>query len=138
MGGGLGPVGGFDVAGAVGEMDFDGEPALGGEGGDDLDGEDVLGGVAEGLDIHGLAIEGEMAEDFAVPQVEGLLDIGEVVGLRGGAVGVGEDEADLAEVQAVGVGAEPGGFGVIGAVGLVAVRNEAAVEVGVFLKMVIG
>jgi len=61
---------------------------------------------ANSFNIYRLPIKFEMADDCAVPEVEGLGDVGEVVGLGEGAVGFFQDETDLAEVQAVRVRAE--------------------------------
>ena len=54
-----------------------------------------------------LPVEAEAAAERAVPQVEHLLDVGEVVAGRLAPVGVREAEADAAEVQPVRVGPQP-------------------------------
>ena len=82
--------------------------------------------VTHGFHVHRLAIEPEVADDDAVPEVERLADLGEVGGRGRRAVRARQPEADSPEVQAVRVGAEPVDLGRAVA-GNIRVADHAAV-----------
>ena len=52
----------------------------------------------------------EMAHQHAVPEPQRLVDFRQIVGLGRRAVGLREPEAELAQVEAVGIGPQPGDF----------------------------
>ena len=95
------------TARAVGEAQADRDAPPPDEGRDDPYRDEVQARVAERLHRHLLPVEAEAAAERAVPQVEHLLDVGEVVAGRLAPVGVREAEADAAEVQPVRVGPQP-------------------------------
>ncbi len=131
------PVGHVDVAGGVGEEDFCGDLLFGEEGGFDADGKGVEDRVDGGADAHGLAEELEGGGDGAGPEVEGLVDVGEIGRGGGRAIRFFEEEGDATEVEVVGVFAEvvvEGGL----AGGGGGVADGAAVGVEVFHFVLIG
>ena len=101
------PVGRRGVPRAVGEAEAEGQPSSADQGGDGPHRDEIEVRMAERLDLDGLALQPEAAPEDAVPEVEGLLDVRHVLARRLPAVGEGQPEADAAEVEAVGVGAEP-------------------------------
>ena len=101
------PVGRGRAARAVGEEEADGDASPPHEGRDDPHRDEVEARVAQRLHRHLLAVEAEPAAEGAVPEVEDLVDVGEVLPGRRPAVRAREAEGDAAEVQAMGVGAEP-------------------------------
>jgi hypothetical protein len=131
----MAPIGGSCITGTVREMDLDAEALRFYQRGRDVHGNGVGVGRADGLHINGLAVEFEVANDFAVPEVEGLGDVGQIVRLGEGAVRFFQDETDLAEVQAMRVGAEPFDFGRLLVVRDVGVGDGAAIEIGVELEL---
>ena len=124
-----GPVRGGGRSRAVGEAEADGDPPEPHEPRDDANRDEVEGRVAQSLHRDRLAFDPEAAAQDAVPQVEGLLDVGEIVARRRPAVPEGEAEADAAEVQPVRVGAEPLDLGRPPVAGNVGVADRATVRV---------
>ena len=69
--------------------------------------------MADGFDGDGGVFDGVAAGEDAGPEIEALVDVFEVVDGGEGAVGAGEFEAELPEAEAVGVGPEVLGGGVV-------------------------
>ncbi len=125
-----GPVAGIVTvsAGRIGEADCQGQMLFV----FDRGGEHVFFGVDVGADSHGRAIDLEVRTDFAGPHVEGLVDVGDPVGLKSG-------KAYCSEVEAVGVDAIPvcgivgaSGFLELHCVGFFAAASEVIVLKGFF------
>ena len=102
-----GPVRCGRVARAVGEANADRDAPPPDERRDDPHRDEVQARVAERLHRHLFSLEPEAAAERAVPEIEDLLDAGDVRGRRGSAVLEGQPEADAAEVQAMGVLPQP-------------------------------
>jgi hypothetical protein len=63
--------------------------------------------VAQRLHLDRLALQPEAAPEDSIPEIERLLDVGQVLGPRLPAVGADQAEADAAEVEPVGIGPQP-------------------------------
>jgi hypothetical protein len=63
--------------------------------------------MTQRLDLHGLAVEPEAAPQDAVPEVEDLLHVPQVLACRLATVGARQPKADAPQVEAVGVRAQP-------------------------------
>ena len=131
----LAPVRRRRVAGAVGKMNPDGEPPLCQQCRLDMNRNGVQLRIANRFDIHRQAVKLEMAGDYAVPQVQLLLDVRQIIRLRGRAVGVFQDEADLPEMEPVRIFAEPFDLRRLLIVRLVGVRHPPAVQIREFLEL---
>src|SRR5450759_4497562 len=76
-----------------------------------------------------------MAEYVAVPQIQRLLDVRQIIRPSQRTVCMGEPETDLAEVQPVRIVAQPFDFGRLVVAGHVAIRHEPPVQIGEFLEL---
>ena len=91
---GVSVIRGVHGGGGVGELEEDGEAAL------NADGDGVLRGVAAGFDDDFGALTSEFGADDAGPKVEGLGGEADVRGIR-------QNKANSAEMEAMGILAEP-------------------------------
>jgi hypothetical protein len=127
----LAPIRRLHVARAVGKMNLNCQPPCFSSGDSTRTAMRIQFWIANGFHFHRLAVEFEMADNFAVPQIQRLLDVRQIIRLRQRAVGVFEDETDLAEVQPVRIGAQPFDFRRLLVVRHVGIRHERPFRSGI-------
>jgi nucleoside-diphosphate-sugar epimerase len=103
----FGPIGGHIATGAVRETQFDLHLAAGDERRNHPHCEHVPFRMADGLDLNQLVFKPKAAHQCAVPEIQCLLDLRQIVGFGGRAVRLGGQETHLAQVQPVRVAPEP-------------------------------
>ena len=98
------------LARAVGKMDLNRQPPRLHQRRFHMNGNRIQFRVTDRFHVHPLAVEFEMTGDFAVPQIQPLFDVRQIIRPRRRTIGVFQDEPDLAEVEAMRVVAQPCDF----------------------------
>ena len=96
----------------------------------------ILSGIAHRFHVHRFAIQLEMADNQAIPQIQHLMDVRQIIRPGRHPIGMRQHKTDLAEVQPVRVFAEPLVFRRRLAGGDIGVRHGPAIQVGVLLEFI--